>query len=393
MKRSLLLGISTSIIIATLVIAMNSRVVGSALAIISCATTTPCEEGNNTSTGPGLLGQSKSSHGVVGNTLFNSTGPSNGESAIFGQDLSTAGVYDMGVQGTSVRGYGVRGRSTSNAGVRGDSSTGPGVYGASTSSYSVQAVGGPFGLNAQGSTYGIVAQSSGGYGVYSIANFVGLYTIASTGDAIDATTSATSHWAINAQSPNGSGLQVSGGSRGSDTTGNSIGVVARSPSSGFPLLAALPNGTDLFWIDGAGNVNYTGSLIHHAAAGTSSVQTSSTQATMPAIEETGTARLVYGVANVYLSSSLARSIDPRLGYQVFLTPDGDTRGLYVANKYTGGFTVREVQGGRGTFGFDYHVYARSAEPAHTSVQAAPVVPAFPTQNTRIPQIPPAPTRP
>jgi hypothetical protein len=192
MKRSLLLGISTSVIVATLVIAMNSRVIGSALAVITCATTTPCQEGLNTSSGPGLLGQSKSGHGVLGNTLFNSTAPANGESAVFGQDLSTAGVYDMGVQGVSVRGYGVRGRSTSNSGVRGDSSTGVGVFGSSTSSYAMSAAGGPYGINAQGSSYGVVAQSTNGYGIYSNGNFVGVYTIASTGDAIDASTSATS---------------------------------------------------------------------------------------------------------------------------------------------------------------------------------------------------------
>jgi hypothetical protein len=90
---------------------------------------------------------------------------------------------------------------------------------------------------------------------------------------------------------------------------------------------------------------------------------------------------------------LSHSIDPRFGYQVFLTPDGDTRGLYVANKYTGGFTVREVQGGRGNFNFDYHVYARSAQPALTSIQAAPMVPAFPTQRMSAPAIQPPEARP
>ena len=37
--------------------------------------------------------------------------------------------------------------------------------------------------------------------------------------------------------------------------------------------------------------------------------------------------------------------------------DGDTRGLYVASKSATAFVVREVQGGRGNFGFDYHIYA------------------------------------
>jgi hypothetical protein len=43
--------------------------------------------------------------------------------------------------------------------------------------------------------------------------------------------------------------------------------------------------------------------------------------------------------------------------QVMITPDGDTRGLYVASKTATAFVVREVQGGRGSFAFDYHIYA------------------------------------
>lgn len=392
MKRSLLFGISTSVLVVTLVLAMNARTIGSvALAIVTCATTTPCTEGNNTSTGPGLLGQSKSGHGVVGNTLFGSTNNTNGESAVFGQDLSTAGVYDMGVQGTSVRGYGVRGRSTSNSAVRGDSTSGAGVYGVSSSNYGVYGQG-FYGFYGNASGYGVVALSSS-YGVYSSGTALGVLASSSGGDAIDASTSATSHWAINAQSPNGSGLQVSGGSRGSDTTGGSIGVVARSTN--FPLVAALPNGTDLFWIDNAGGGHFTGNIYckNCPAPEAATTAASYTRATAPAIEETGTARLVYGVANVYLSPSLARSLDPRLGYQVFLTPGGDTRGLYVANKYTGGFTVREVQGGRGTFNFDYHVYARSEEPANAATASArPVLPALTPLTIKAPPLP-AQTRP
>lgn len=43
-----------------------------------------------------------------------------------------------------------------------------------------------------------------------------------------------------------------------------------------------------------------------------------------------------------------------------LTPDGDTKGLYVASKSPTQFVVREVQGGRGSLDFDYHIYASHA---------------------------------
>jgi hypothetical protein len=67
--------------------------------------------------------------------------------------------------------------------------------------------------------------------------------------------------------------------------------------------------------------------------------------------------LINGVAMVALDAAFAQTIDPRVPYHVMLTPDGDTRGLFVASKGPNGFVVREVQGGRGSLTFDYHIYA------------------------------------
>jgi hypothetical protein len=50
-------------------------------------------------------------------------------------------------------------------------------------------------------------------------------------------------------------------------------------------------------------------------------------------------------------------MDRSTAYHVFITPDGDTRGLYVATKTAEGFIVRETQGGRGTLSFDYRIVA------------------------------------
>ena len=78
------------------------------------------------------------------------------------------------------------------------------------------------------------------------------------------------------------------------------------------------------------------------------------------IEDTGTARLTGGVGAVHLEPDFASTLDTSKGYQVFLTPDGDTRGLYVAAKYQGGFIVREAEHGRSSVYFDYRVVARLA---------------------------------
>jgi hypothetical protein len=79
--------------------------------------------------------------------------------------------------------------------------------------------------------------------------------------------------------------------------------------------------------------------------------------TLPTVEDTGTAQLVAGAAAVRLDPTFAASIDARSGYRVFLTPSGDTRGLFVAMRTVNGFIVRESQGGHATVSFDYRIVA------------------------------------
>jgi hypothetical protein len=44
-------------------------------------------------------------------------------------------------------------------------------------------------------------------------------------------------------------------------------------------------------------------------------------------------------------------------YHVFLTPQGDCRGLYVSNKSAAGFEVHELGGGQSNVAFDYRIIA------------------------------------
>jgi hypothetical protein len=43
---------------------------------------------------------------------------------------------------------------------------------------------------------------------------------------------------------------------------------------------------------------------------------------------------------------------------VFLTPEGDCRGLYVSERDERGFIVRELQGGHSDLGFSYRIVAK-----------------------------------
>jgi hypothetical protein len=52
--------------------------------------------------------------------------------------------------------------------------------------------------------------------------------------------------------------------------------------------------------------------------------------TQPTIEDVGEARLANGSAYVPLHRAFAATVDPNAPYLAFVTAEGDTRGLYVA---------------------------------------------------------------
>jgi hypothetical protein len=140
--------------------------------------------------------------------------------------------------------------------------------------------------------------------------------------------------------------------------GSYIGVVGRAPSTGFPFVATDPSGNNLFYVDGSGNVSYKGGLYHiTAVSGGALARSFSADSTQPTVEDTGTAQLVDGAAVVRLDPTFAASIDGTTAYRVFVTPGGDTRGLYVTSKSPGAFVVRESQAGRSTVAFDYRIVA------------------------------------
>jgi hypothetical protein len=91
---------------------------------------------------------------------------------------------------------------------------------------------------------------------------------------------------------------------------------------------------------------------HHGLMGTFA-----STSTRPVLEDVGTGRLQGGEGTVRFDSNLSGAIQANRGYQVFLTPDGESRGLYVAQKFVGGFIVREAEHGRSNLYFDYRIVA------------------------------------
>ncbi|GIK85468.1 MAG: hypothetical protein KJ018_15725 [Burkholderiales bacterium] len=73
-------------------------------------------------------------------------------------------------------------------------------------------------------------------------------------------------------------------------------------------------------------------------------------------EDFGEGRLVRGRAEIRLARDFAAVVAGN--YHVFVTPHGDSNGLYVAARRRASFTVREQGAGTGTLAFSYRVVAR-----------------------------------
>lgn len=61
-------------------------------------------------------------------------------------------------------------------------------------------------------------------------------------------------------------------------------------------------------------------------------------------------------------------IDPSVRYEVFLTPNGPTTGLYTAQRSSGGFIVRENPGGHSNTAFNYRIVAKALDQSSSPLQ-------------------------
>ncbi len=324
---------------------------------ISCSTTgtASCLNVTNSSSGVAVYGTSKSGTGLRGlsTSNFGLKATSTSGVGVFGQSASGA----AGVSGLMTTGTGVLGTvSTSGIGVSGSSPSGFGVYGSTTtgSGYGVVSIMNGAGTGAYGSSisgYGSEGITSSGTAVYAQATGTGSAMVASASSGYGLISRTAGNVPIFAQNTSGNA---------GDFHGSYIGIVARTPAAGFPFVATDPSGNDLFYVDGSGNVSYKGGLFTFAHLQNGGVaQAYSPKTTAPTIEDTGTAELVNGFAAVRLDPTFSASIDPTSLYRVVVTPNGDSRGLYVPTKTPNGFIVRESQGGHSSLSFDYHIVAMS----------------------------------
>jgi hypothetical protein len=92
--------------------------------------------------------------------------------------------------------------------------------------------------------------------------------------------------------------------------------------------------------------------------GARQVALSAVQATEDWFEDAGSGQLAHGETVVNLEGTFGQTVNTNIEYHVFLTPNGDCKGLYVAQKSPTSFVVRELGGGTSSIAFDYRIMAK-----------------------------------
>jgi hypothetical protein len=273
---------------------------------------------------------------------------------ISGYDASTdGGTLNAGVFGNSVFGTGVSGTSAAGIAVAAYADNGDAVDATST------------GGN------GVLVHASK-FGVYSTAGDTGVTGVGPTG--VDAYSSSS-------KTAFGDGLRATGGRGGTGVhaIGGSSGcsqfcaaILAQPGGIGADLIEVTDVENNLIMhLDYSGNLTIAGLVKTGGSCSTGCITTGTTGGTnvvayaarqaSPTIEDVGDGQLVNGVGYVSLDPAYARTIDQRVPYHIFLTPDADSNGLYVTHKTLAGFAVRENRGGRSTLTFEYRVVAKPVD--------------------------------
>jgi hypothetical protein len=323
---------------------------------------------------------------VIGGTSGSSTGGVLGEA-----NAGSGQTYGVGGLAVSPDGYGVQGLNVAGG------SGGTGVYG-SAAGFGVEGVNVTSGTGGIG-VYGSAAAPAG-IGVYGVNTSAGTPSSPSIGVFGSAAAPAYESIGVDGQSAYIGVLGTSSGISSTSTefgglpgvwgdTGGAaeslyVGVVgtADDNSAGnffnnspqatlFVGNNSSANSTDLVLvaqgdseggsctIDVTGNLTCNGSItaaVH--AGGSRQVALNTISSPEHWFEDAGSGRLSNGEAIVNIEAVFGETVNTGVEYHVFLTPNGDCKGLYVSQKSPTSFVVRELGGGHSSIAFDYRIMAK-----------------------------------
>jgi hypothetical protein len=271
-------------------------------------------------------------------------------------------------------GYGVVGQSGSGTGIAAEATTGNGLYAYATTGSAAFMVSSPpekaslyvfndghadgssnvpQGIYASASGIGVNAYAPGGIGVFGVAH----------GQSNLASALLKDHYGAGTWGDTSGDLisQFDLGGVVGTADGNNAGAFYNN-SNAYATLYLYnwgPGGTGLFrtlqadtsdgtcGFGGKGDLTCTGQV--KTLATTGGARTLETYA-MQSPENC--------VATVAIDPAFAETVNTSTDYYIFLTPNGDSKGLYVTARTASGFEVRESGGGDSSLTFDYRIVAK-----------------------------------
>lgn len=280
---------------------------------------------------------------------------------------------------TSHFNFGVFGSSSHGTGVHGTTSSGPGISAAATGSTGMA-------LTATAPKSPVVVKLTGSGTAIAVTDSL------DPDDTTEGTDVETVGSALVVGTGFGYGLEAYGASEGSGifayaNQGDGIDIGNDDGDDGLPLsitssgdgpmiLGGDGSGNTYFDADSNGNLTITGHLkakggvdISTARADGTQVATYSPRDTEPVVEDVGETRVLNGAANVALDPAFAATLDPTRPYYVFLTPEGDNRGLFIGTKTLRGFTIRESSNGRSALAVQYRIVGKPLGPRERRLAA------------------------
>jgi hypothetical protein len=300
---------------------------------------------------------------------------------------------NVGVSGLS-SGTSKTGSGRGNAGVWGDTGGGAGsgytgVLGtadANTAGWFVN--NGPFAtlLASNSSPYAI-----GAFSIAAESNYVGVYGVLSAASQTGTKFSTASGvWGDTALSDLAAVLGTADTgyagyflSNGDNTNVTLVAQNETDLAGSSVFLAYAPSFGGFCQVDVNGNLSCTGSVtaIAPVDGGSRKVALYAIEGPENWFEDAGSGQLLNGAAVVNLEQIFGQTVNTEMEYHVFLTPDGDCKGLYVAQKGATSFEVRELGGGTSSIAFDYRIMAKRK--GYESVRLADKTKHFSDQETQL----------
>jgi hypothetical protein len=293
--------------------------------------------------GSSVLALAPATAKAVGTIANNITNCSRSDSCIVGSNTGSG----SGVSGDSVKASGVVGRSQAadNAGVIGSNFTsgGTGVLGEGSNAGNFYVTDQNFGVAVDGT---LPSNAYSGYAFFG-------------NDA-----SAAGGYGILTQSSHGVAAEfdnIAGNDR--DTMDMFGGANYRDPKNSSFLINAFTNDdVQIFTLDSYGNINLDGTIYTNGSCqngcAKSKVRSYTPHESEPTMEDVGEAKLLAGSANVALDSAFRNVVNSDARYTVQITPEGASKGLYVAQRTSRGFVVQENPPGHSSLPFSYRIIAK-----------------------------------